>query len=522
MKNLTIFLLLLIIGYSIKSQTTPPSIQWQHSYGGTISDECQSIQQTNDGGYIIAGMAESNDGDVTFNQGDDDFWIVKIDTLGNIQWQKSFGGTGYDFLNEIQQTKEGGYIVVGSSGSNDGDITGHQGGWDYWVVKLDTSGNMQWQKSLGGNHNDYGNSIKQTKDGGYIVAGSSESNNGDITGNHDSLGYFFDYWIVKLDSSGNIQWQKSLGGNGHDEANSIQLTIDGGYIVVGTSESIDGDVTGNHGNFDYWVVKLDSLGNIQWQKSLGGTSYETAFSVQQTIDGGYIVAGFSYSNDGDVSGNHDTTCNSSDYWVVKLDSTGNLQWQNCFGGSLDEEAYSVRQTLDGGYIVAGRAESGEGDIIGHLGNTDYWLVKLDSAGNLQWQKSLGGSLDDDAQSIIQTTSGDYLVAGRSISIDGNITGNIGDMDYWIVKLSLTTRIKELYIKPEVSIFPNPSDGNFTVNVPENTRYIEISNSFGQVLEKRLVGHQAYLNFLIRENGVYFVQIVTDKEIITKKVVISHE
>ena len=239
------------------------------------------------------------------------------------QWQKSLGGTNNDQAYSIQQTTDGGYIVAGWSSSIDGDVTGNHGGNDYWVVKLNSSGTIAWQKSFGGSNDDYAYSIQQTNDGGYIVAGWSRSNDGDVTGHYGTTNYY-DYWVVKLNSTGTIEWQKSLGGSDHDYAYSIWQTTDGGYIVTGRSYSNDGDVTGNHGGDDYWVVKLNSTGTIAWQKSLGGTNNDQAYSIQQTNDGGYIVAGRSYSNDENVTGHHGTA-NYYDYWVVKLNSTGTIE-----------------------------------------------------------------------------------------------------------------------------------------------------------------------------------------------------
>ena len=175
---------------------------------------------------------------------------------------------------------------------------------------------------------------------------------------------------------------KTLGGSNVDDAQSIRQTTDGGYIIAGSSNSGDGDISGNHGNYDYWIVKLDSNGNMQWQKSLGGSSMDMAQSIQQTSEGGYIVAGSSSSNDGDVSGNH----GGGDYWIVKLDINGNIQWQKSLGGSSSEQVNSVQQTFDGGYIIAGTTVSTDGDITVSYGNNDFWVVKLDSGGNMQWQK----------------------------------------------------------------------------------------------------------------------------------------
>jgi len=183
---------------------------------------------------------------------------------------------------------------------------------------------IEWQKSLGGIIDDVAYCVQQTSDGGYIVGGYAVSNNGDVSLNHGNN----DYWIVKLDASANITWQKCLGGSNVDKGYSVEQTSDGGYIVAGESLSIDGNVTGNHGSYDCWIVKLDANGNIMWQKSLGGTLHDSGNSIQQTKDGGFILAGFSYSNDGDVTGNH----GNRDFWIVKLDSAGNITWQKSLGG----------------------------------------------------------------------------------------------------------------------------------------------------------------------------------------------
>jgi hypothetical protein len=495
-----------------------PLIEWQKTLGGSGVDAAYSIQQTADGGYIVAGYSESNDGDVTGNHGGYDYWVVKLDSSGNIQWQKSLGGSDDDFANSIQQTADGGYIVAGRSSSNDGDVTGNHGGNDYWVVKLDDSGNIQWQKSLGGSDDDFANSIQQTADGGYIVAGESNSNNGDVTGNHG----FFDCWVVKLDGNGNIQWQKSLGGSDDDSALSIQQTTDGGYIVAGNSMSTDGDVTDNHGFWDYWVVKLDDSGNIQWQKNLGGTDSDVAYSIQQTADGGYIVAGQSDSNDGDVTGNHGIL----DYWVVKLDGSGNIQWQKSLGGSVFDYAYSIQQTTDGGYIVAGRSSSNDGDITGNHGGDDYWVVKLDGSGNIQWQKSLGGSGVDRAYTIQQTVDGGYIVAGSSNSSDGDVTGNHGGADYWIVKLASTSGTKNIVFPGSITVYPNPAAQELTIDLsgsefsPVGTVVTLFDLQGRNVLEKTITSLVSTIHVDRLEKGMYFLRVENKDRYVVSKVVID--
>jgi soluble cytochrome b562 len=285
-----------------------PAIAWQKCLGGNGLDSASDVQQTSDGGYIIAGYTDSNDGDVKGYHKGSYAWIVKLDKTGAIQWQKCLGGTGADEASGIQQTTDGGYIVAGSTSSTDGDVKGYHsksgklmlggsvidinlGGGDVWVVKLDKNGAMQWQNCLGGTGADEASGIQQTTDGGYIVAGSTGSTDGDVKGYHEGN----DAWVIKLDKSGTMQWQKCLGGTGADEASGIQQTTDGGYIVAGYTESTDGDANGNHGGIDAWVIKLDKTGAIQWQKCLGGGNLEKVRSIQQTTDGGYVVAGYTYS-----------------------------------------------------------------------------------------------------------------------------------------------------------------------------------------------------------------------------------
>ncbi len=426
MKNLILIVSIILYVGSVSSQT----IQWQKSLGGSSYEYAYSTEQTTDGGYIIAGTTNSNNGNVSGNNGSTDFWIVKLDSLGTIQWQKCLGGSGYDVANSIQQTTDGGYIIAGYTSSNNGDVSGNHGDRDYWVVKLDSLGILQWQKCLGGTSREEAYSVQQTTDGGYIVAGNTKSNDGDVSGLHGSTD---DYWIIKLDNLGSLQWQKCLGGSSIDKARSIQQTTDGGYIIAGFSSSNNGDVTGNHGNLDYWIVKIDSLGVIQWQKSLGGSGWDEAHSIQQTSNNHYIIAGWTFSNNGNVTGNN----GRKDYWIVKLDSLGILKWQKCLGGSEDDLAFSIQQTTDAGYIATGHSESNDGDVSGHHGvsaTQDYWIVKIDGLGVLQWQKSLGSTGYDKSYSIKQTADSGYIIAGQSSSNGGDVSGNHGSYDYWIVKL----------------------------------------------------------------------------------------
>ena len=422
---LTIILSLVFFIRSSLAQS--PVLQWQKCYGGTKDDFTRSLELTSDGGFIFCAAAESNDGDVTGNHGDADFWLVKANASGSIEWEKCLGGTRDDYGWAMKQTTDGGYILTGFSISHNGDITNNLGNYDFWVVKADAFGNIQWQKNLGGSLYDAPYAIQQTSDHGYVVAGSVISQDGQVTGSRGGK----DAWIVKLDSTGNIQWQKDMGGSGTDDAFAVQQTTDGGYIVSGNTDSNDGDVSGAHGSDDYWVVKLSATGNILWQHCYGGSDSEVSRYVQQTPDGGYVVIGYTLSNNGDVTGNHGL----NDIWVVKTNSAGTLQWQKCFGGSGDDFGRWIQLTSDGGYLINGPAGSIDGDVTGNHGGLDYWIAKLDSSRNIQWQKSVGGSLEDYDYAFQTDGAGNYFLGGYASSNDGDVSGNHGGQDVWIVKLS---------------------------------------------------------------------------------------
>ncbi|MGZ3751180.1 MAG: T9SS type A sorting domain-containing protein [Bacteroidia bacterium] len=516
MKKITLFLIMLFGTEVIYSQ---PTIQWQKSYGGTVGDLAQSVQQTFDGGYIVAGITTSTNGDVSGNFGNDDFWVVKLSNTGAIQWQKCLGGTNADDGYSVQQTSDSGYVVAGVATSTNGNVTGNQGSDDFWIVKLSSSGNIQWQKTAGGTGADDALFVQQTSDGGYIITGDTQSNNGDVSGNHGSD----DVWVVKLSSGGAIQWTKCFGGTSLDSGSSIQQTSDGGYILVGSTMSNNGDVSGNHGNYDAWLVKLNNAGTLQWQKCLGGTAEDIGYSVQQTVDTGYVITGFTMSNNGDVSGNHSA---QPDYWVVKLSNSGIIQWQKCLGGTGDDKAYSIRQTADSGYVVTGYTKSIDGDVSGNhaVGFEDYWVVKLSGSGTIQWQKCLGGTNDDWARSIKQTADGGYVIAGWSKSNDGDVTGNHGNNDFWVVKLSPSvTGIKEPESNVNWQIFPNPSSGIFSVNSDMSTgnTILKIVNSVGQlILRTEIYTNHTSIDISQFTPGLYFAIITTGHQNWTKKIIIE--
>ena len=406
----------------------PPSLIISETSGSSDFDNGNAVTATVDGGYIAVGYTYGNDGDVTgFHGGAFDIWVVKYDANGNMMWQKTVGGSGDENGYAIHQMSDGNYLITGYTNSTDGDVIGNHGQFDFWAFKLDVDGNLFWQKCYGGTNREYAIGSDLTADGGFIMIGHSLSFDGDVTGNHG-----WDYWVVKTDINGEIEWQKCYGGSDLDYGTSVHPTSDGGYILGGQAYSNDGDITDPYGVQDYWIVKTDNMGNLEWQKSLGGTDEEYCNEVIQTADGGYIINGTTYSSDGLISGYH----GAGDSWVVKLDNTGAFWWQITLGSSYFDYGNSVREMNSGGYILLNTAGANDGDVSGNHGGHDIWMVKLNYMGDLDWQKCYGGSEWDRAGNggaMQIMADGGILVTGESSSIDGDVEGNNGAYDLWMFR-----------------------------------------------------------------------------------------
>lgn len=348
------------------------AIQWKKSLGGSLNDIPYAVQQTSDGGYFVTGIASSNNYDVTGNHGGlNDGWVVKLSSTGAIEWQKTYGGSGRDEIWDGQQTTDHGYILAGRTNSTDGDVSLNQGKLDSWVVKISESGVLEWQKTFGGSGDDHAWSVIQVSDGGYLVTGETASTDGDVTGNHGN----YDFWVLKLSATGDLEWEKAMGGEGGDFGTSAIEAPDGAYVVTGyTGSHNTGDVTGHHSSFDFWIVKLSTSGELEWQKTAGGTGPDWGEAIIPAIGGGYIVAGTTYSTDGDIEINK----GREDFWLLKISETGELLWQKTYGGTKGEECYGIDYSADNGFILAGLTWSNDGDISGsgNKGENDFWILKL--------------------------------------------------------------------------------------------------------------------------------------------------
>lgn len=416
-------------------------IKWQKTYGGNQADALQSISSTTDKGYILGGRSTSGiSGDKTeANIGGADYWVIKTDSTGNMQWQKTVGGTDHDYLVSVIQTSDGGYLLGGHSSSNtSGDKTENcMGGLDFWIVKLDSSGAIEWENTIGGNDFEYFGSIVQAHDGGYLVGGTSNS---DISGDKTEQLYgFMDFWIIKLDPLGNIVWQNTIGGNGGEGVYDIVLSSDSGYVVGGRSVSdISVDKTEMcQGGTDYWVVKVDSLGTIQWQNTIGGNQDDLLSVIFRTSDGGYLVGGDSQSG---ISGDKtEDSYGVKDLWIVKLNDVGDIVWQNTVGGNDDDYCLDIIEITAGEYFVGGTTYSGiSGEMTEVIyGLSDYLVIKMDSAGKILWQNTLGGNWNEEFYAFSKSATGELIAAGSSMSnISGDIVANTnGGWDYWFMQLT---------------------------------------------------------------------------------------
>jgi hypothetical protein len=358
---------------------------WNKTYGGTGIDGASSFVHTVDGGYALAG-------DASFGAGAYDFWLVKTDAGGNMQWNQTYGGTDDDNGLSVVQTSDGGYALAGYT------FSFGAGYIDVWLVKTDTYGNMQWNRTYGGTGGDTANSAIQTSDGGYAIAGYTDSYG---AGNCD-------FYLVKTDPSGNMQWNKTYGGTGNDVLYSMIQTNDGGYFLIGVTNSF-----GAGGN-DLWVVKTDSAGNAEWNKTYGGTGDDQGFRAVQTSDGGYAIGGWTDS----------FGAGGGDFYLVKTDAGGNMQWNKTYGGTNYDGCGGLIQTSDGGYALVGATWS-----FG-AGGRDGWLVKTDSAGTMLWNKTYGGTggiYGEELHGVIQTSDGGYATAGWTDSFGA------GSIDAWLIK-----------------------------------------------------------------------------------------
>ncbi|MBL7942733.1 MAG: putative metal-binding motif-containing protein [Flavobacteriales bacterium] len=415
-------------------------IIWQNTIGGTADDEASVIRETPDGGYIIGAWSMSGTGiDKTENNlGSWDYWIIKLDANKQIQWQQTIGSTSVDVLTNIICLNDGGYVAIGFSGSPASTDKSEPayGSWDYWVVRLDSLGNILWDNTLGGSGGDVPYGIVENPDGSFVICGYSSSGleNDKLEPNYGEN----DAWIIRLNSQGNLIAQNSIGGVGHDVMNEIISCNSGGYLLSGysLSNSSPDKSEDNFGMHDAWLVKLDENLNIEWENTIGGSGWDAAYELLQTEDGGFLLG---IKSSSDISDDKDENSTGvADFWILKLDETGfNIEWQNTIGGSGDDHPMSIKELEGGDFLFAGYTNSGSSNDKAEsgYGEYDYWIMRLGPTGEVLWENTLGGSQMDELWHLEMTSTGELLLLGNSLSgtSQDKSEQNHGGRDIWLVQ-----------------------------------------------------------------------------------------
>ncbi len=527
--------LLKLLVISLLLNTTSSNAQdilWEKSYGGKQAEYLFDAQPTADYGFILAGSSISgktgNKEDA--NKGDLDYWIWKMDEKGDLDWQKSFGGSGVDLLQSIRLTSDGGYILAGISDSKKGfdkqdDAKGNN---DFWIIKLDAKGNELWQKTIGGSGQEKLHSITLTADGGYLLGGSSssyksENTSGvaDLFGKSENTRGNMDYWVVKLKKDGTIEWQKTLGGKYADELKSVAVLENGNYLLGGTSNSpISGDKTeANLGFNDFWLLQLDKTGNVVWQQTIGGEQDDNLFALTTTKDGGFMVGG--NSNSGTSNTKTKGSEKGSDFWVVKFDKEAKMLWQEVYNYGERDVLTSIIENEDNTYLIGGYAQSEVNTTVlskvkrgDKDGINDYIALKISAKGEELWSQTVGSKGEEVMKKLLETRDGGYLLTGTSngkASKDKNNT--IGGNDFWVVKLKDKTKPEKE--KLPIEAFPNPAVTftNVIIGFDYTTGTANVYDINGRQLQSHtLDGNRTLpLEMTSYPTGIYIVEIVTDRE-----------
>lgn len=406
------------------------------NFGGSGNESAQAIIKTTDGGFAILGYTGSTNGDIsTKAKEENDYWLLKFDENSNLQWNKTYGGSKDDIGQSLAQTSDGGFILTGYSMSSDGDASNNEGFHDNWILKLDAQGNLEWETSYGFSGHDHSYDILEASQGGYFFTGflditSARADGNTEKGNSLTSHGVGEFWGTKIDEEGTVQWRGYFGGTNNDRAHGVVQTKDGGFVMAGFTESDDFDISNTNGSYDFWVVKVDSFGNLIWEKSFGGEGIEVSYDIAKTSDNGFVVVGNTFSTNGDILLNH----GESDMWMIKLDEEGNFIWEQTYGGSQFDLAQAVVQSKDGGFLITGNTKSDDKDSSLNNGENDIWLVKTNAFGDLVWEKSFGGSGLDFGFDLLENTDGSILIVGESSSTDFGSISSKGNSDLILLKI----------------------------------------------------------------------------------------
>lgn len=504
MKRILTTSLLLLCAIATYSQALP--IVWEKSFGGSgNNDEGYTIVPALSG-YLLVGVANSGDGLVTGNyHGGNDMWGVKVDENGNVEWDVCFGNTQWQSGLSGVQTSDGGYIIVGASGNAGGDVSSTNGGSDFWVVKIGATGTLMWEQTYGTTSNDAAHDVIELSTGNLIVVGQITGSGGDLIGaNYGGE----DLWMIHISSTG-ILLNQALFGGIHDEgdylADVVNLSQDR-FAVVTSTNSIDGNTPSGGIEIvnDIWLIVTNSSFIPEISKRFGGTNHDNAQGVAAASDGGYLIVGSSRSDDGDVSGHHGST-GVYDIWAMKADSLGNLVWQNSLGCNLYDEGHGIAELYTGHVAVAGYVQNASGDVTNYYGgNYDVWLAFIDTTGALVRQWNYGGSDHDYVTRTIEGNDGSIMVIGRSSSDDHDVSTNYGGFDMWVFKLDNILGMDEHNLNT-MSLFPNPSVRFVEISTSQYIESLHLYSIDGKFLQAFVVeGFTANIDLGSIEAGTYLL------------------
>jgi len=418
----------------VPTPTAQGTLENVTTLGGTKNESGQSVKKTVDGGFIILGFTQSMDGDVTNKNNESyDVWLLKYNENIELEWQKTFGGSDAERGNDIIQTQDGGYAIIGFTYSDDGDVASNNGQEDFWVIKTDALGNIVWEKTFGYSGIDTGISILQTNDAGYFITGVldvTQSGGQGNTRSNQTQHAGGDYWSLKLDNSGEIEWSRFFGGLQTDTAFDAVQTQDNGFLIIGSSDSDDTDISSNIGTYDYWLVKISDTGLLQWEKSYGSTEIDEARAIIPTTDNNYLIVGDTRGDDANVSSNF----GAADLWINKISPSGELLWEKTYGGESFDVGREITTSNDDGFIICGSSRSASGNLTENQGQNDAWVLKIDSNGALKWQEAVGGSNVDFAYGVTQLNNGTVIAVGESSSNDIDVPENKGFTDLLLIEI----------------------------------------------------------------------------------------
>jgi hypothetical protein len=541
---ITLFLVLVLSGIPQLFTGQNINIPWESCYGGSEFEYTYDIIQTNDG-YFILSDTESFDGDITFNHGTSDLWVIKIDINGDLIYEKCFGGSKGEGASNLLKITDSTYYIGGATKSNDGDISYNPdpASFNFWIFKFDADGNIIWDKVVGGSRHEMPRDATVTDDNGIVMMGLTNSDDRDVTNYYG----FYDIWLIKLNEEGEKEWDFTLGGSSLEEAGAIIQTSDGGYAIAASTDGAGGgnyDTTCNYHGLpnsyqDFWIVKLDSQRNIEWQQCYGGLYDDGAGDIIEVEDG-YVVVGSTMSNDGDVSGLNGPPGPNSEYggdiWVIKIDFDGNLIWQKCLGGLYDDFSRNIFTTSDGGFMVVGRTTSDDGDVEGYHGEGmgiwgDIWFVKLSSEGELQWQYCYGGNGDERIyHGVIQKADYNYVIAIETDTDPWQCGGPMW-FDVRVAEISDTlTSLNDKYQENSgflITAYPNPANNKITfeskLKEHKTKATIRIWNTSGYLMDSFDL-NRTLPSITIPVNqwpeGMYYYQLVTGSKVVSDKFLIA--